>query len=166
MRRLQRMPKATSAAARPVRRVGGSTRRSSYDAQGSRIEFSRMGGLMNCYGGKNLAASFRTVRRNTLKIAQEIPEDKYRLQADAGNEVGGAAADAHRPRASLPGAGPQESKDGRRWKDSHSRRSCRGWAPRSSSHAPRRRSLTCSRARGKPGRRFLTICRMSFLPRK
>jgi uncharacterized damage-inducible protein DinB len=32
---------------------------------------------MNCYGGKNLAESFRTVRRNTLKIAEEIPEEKY-----------------------------------------------------------------------------------------
>jgi uncharacterized damage-inducible protein DinB len=32
---------------------------------------------MNCYGGKQLAESFRTVRRNTLKIAEEIPEDKY-----------------------------------------------------------------------------------------
>ncbi|HEV3217719.1 MAG TPA: DinB family protein [Vicinamibacterales bacterium] len=32
---------------------------------------------MNCYGGRHLAESFRTVRRNTLKIAEEIPEDKY-----------------------------------------------------------------------------------------
>jgi uncharacterized damage-inducible protein DinB len=32
---------------------------------------------MNCYGGKQLAESFRTVRRNTLKIAEEIPEEKY-----------------------------------------------------------------------------------------
>src|SRR5580700_9733300 len=29
------------------------------------------------YGGKELAASFRQVRKNTLTIAQEIPEDKY-----------------------------------------------------------------------------------------
>ena len=32
---------------------------------------------MNYYGAKDLAASFRTVRKNTLAIAQDIPEDKY-----------------------------------------------------------------------------------------
>ena len=32
---------------------------------------------MNYYGGKELAESFRTVRKNTLSIAQDIPEDKY-----------------------------------------------------------------------------------------
>jgi uncharacterized damage-inducible protein DinB len=32
---------------------------------------------MEYYGGKEMAASFRTVRGNTLKIAEEIPEDKY-----------------------------------------------------------------------------------------
>ena len=32
---------------------------------------------MTYYGGKEMAASFRTVRENTLKIADEIPEDKY-----------------------------------------------------------------------------------------
>jgi uncharacterized damage-inducible protein DinB len=32
---------------------------------------------MTYYGGKEMAASFRTVRENTLKIAEEIPEDKY-----------------------------------------------------------------------------------------
>ena len=32
---------------------------------------------MTYYGGKEMAASFRTVRANTLKIAEEIPEDKY-----------------------------------------------------------------------------------------
>jgi uncharacterized damage-inducible protein DinB len=32
---------------------------------------------MNYYGGKQLAESFRTVRKNTLKIAEEIPESKY-----------------------------------------------------------------------------------------
>ncbi len=29
------------------------------------------------YGGKELAAAFRTVRNNTIKIAEEIPEGKY-----------------------------------------------------------------------------------------
>jgi uncharacterized damage-inducible protein DinB len=32
---------------------------------------------MTYYGGKEMAASFRTVRENTLKIAEEIPEDQY-----------------------------------------------------------------------------------------
>src|SRR5262245_10587690 len=32
---------------------------------------------MTYYGGKELAASFRTVRNNTIKIAEEIPENKY-----------------------------------------------------------------------------------------
>ena len=32
---------------------------------------------MNYYGSKELAAAFRTVRGNTLKIAEEIPENKY-----------------------------------------------------------------------------------------
>ena len=32
---------------------------------------------MNYYGAKDLAASYRTVRKNTLTIAEEIPEDKY-----------------------------------------------------------------------------------------
>ena len=32
---------------------------------------------MTYYGGKEMAAAFRTVRDNTLKIAEEIPEDKY-----------------------------------------------------------------------------------------
>jgi uncharacterized damage-inducible protein DinB len=32
---------------------------------------------MTYYGSKELAASFRIVRNNTIKIAEEIPEDKY-----------------------------------------------------------------------------------------
>jgi len=32
---------------------------------------------MTYYGGKELAAAFRTVRDNTIKIAEEIPESKY-----------------------------------------------------------------------------------------
>jgi uncharacterized damage-inducible protein DinB len=36
---------------------------------------------MHRYGGKNLAESFRTVRRNTIKIAEDIPEDKYAFRA-------------------------------------------------------------------------------------
>jgi uncharacterized damage-inducible protein DinB len=29
------------------------------------------------YGAKDLASSFRTVRKNTIQVAQDIPEDKY-----------------------------------------------------------------------------------------
>ena len=36
---------------------------------------------MNYYGGKELAASFRTVRKNTMAIAQDIPEEKYSFRA-------------------------------------------------------------------------------------
>ena len=36
---------------------------------------------MNYYGGKELAASFRTVRKNTLAVAADIPEDKYGFRA-------------------------------------------------------------------------------------
>lgn len=36
---------------------------------------------MNYYGGKELAESFRTVRKNTLAIAQDIPEDRYSFRA-------------------------------------------------------------------------------------
>lgn len=32
---------------------------------------------MNYYGAKELAESFRTVRKNTITIAQEIPEENY-----------------------------------------------------------------------------------------
>jgi uncharacterized damage-inducible protein DinB len=32
---------------------------------------------MHGYNAKNLASSFRTVRKNTIQVAEEIPEDKY-----------------------------------------------------------------------------------------
>ena len=32
---------------------------------------------MTYYGGKELAAAFKTVRDNTIKTAEEIPEEKY-----------------------------------------------------------------------------------------
>jgi uncharacterized damage-inducible protein DinB len=35
---------------------------------------------MTYYGGKQLAAAFRTVRGNTIKIAEEIPEGKYEFR--------------------------------------------------------------------------------------
>jgi uncharacterized damage-inducible protein DinB len=36
---------------------------------------------VNYYGGKELAESFRTVRKNTLAVAADIPEDKYGFRA-------------------------------------------------------------------------------------
>jgi|SRR5579871_119461 len=36
---------------------------------------------MNCYGAKDLAASFRTVRKNTITIAEEIGEEHYGFRA-------------------------------------------------------------------------------------
>jgi len=36
---------------------------------------------MTYYGSKNLADSFRTVRKNTLTIANEIPEEQYGYKA-------------------------------------------------------------------------------------
>ncbi|HEX4076346.1 MAG TPA: DinB family protein [Candidatus Acidoferrales bacterium] len=35
---------------------------------------------MNYYGGKEMAAAFRTVRKNTIQIAEDIPEQKYSFQ--------------------------------------------------------------------------------------
>jgi uncharacterized damage-inducible protein DinB len=46
---------------------------------------------MNYYGAKELAASFRTVRNNTITIAEEIPEDKYGFQAAPGTRSVGHA---------------------------------------------------------------------------
>jgi uncharacterized damage-inducible protein DinB len=36
---------------------------------------------LNYYGAKELAESFRTVRKNTIAIAQDIPEEKYSFRA-------------------------------------------------------------------------------------
>ena len=36
---------------------------------------------MTYYGAKEMAESFRTVRNNTIQIAQDIPEDKYSFKA-------------------------------------------------------------------------------------
>ena len=36
---------------------------------------------MTYYGAKELAAAFRTVRDNTVKIAEEIPDEKYDFRA-------------------------------------------------------------------------------------
>ena len=44
---------------------------------------------MNYYGAKELAASYRTVRGNTLKIAEEVPEDKYGYRPAEGTRTVG-----------------------------------------------------------------------------
>ena len=36
---------------------------------------------MTYYGGRDLAAAFRTVRNNTIQMAEEIPEGKYEFRA-------------------------------------------------------------------------------------
>lgn len=36
---------------------------------------------MNYYGAKNLADSWRTVRNNTIQVAEDIPADKYSFRA-------------------------------------------------------------------------------------
>jgi uncharacterized damage-inducible protein DinB len=36
---------------------------------------------MNYYGAKELAESFRTVRKNTIQVAEDIPEDQYGFRA-------------------------------------------------------------------------------------
>jgi uncharacterized damage-inducible protein DinB len=38
-------------------------------------------GLMNYYAAKDLADSFRTVRKNTIIIAQDVPQEKYAFRA-------------------------------------------------------------------------------------
>jgi uncharacterized damage-inducible protein DinB len=42
---------------------------------------------MTYYGGKQLADAFRTVRKNTIAIAQDIPEDKYSFRAAPGTRT-------------------------------------------------------------------------------
>ena len=39
---------------------------------------------MSTYGAAQLAASFRTVRKNTIQIAEEIPEDQYGFEPAPG----------------------------------------------------------------------------------
>jgi uncharacterized damage-inducible protein DinB len=40
--------------------------------------------MTDCYGGKELADSFRTVRKNTVQIAEDIPEQSYGFVAAPG----------------------------------------------------------------------------------
>jgi uncharacterized damage-inducible protein DinB len=39
---------------------------------------------MTYYGGKELAAAYRTVRKNTIRVAEDIPENKYDFTAAPG----------------------------------------------------------------------------------
>ena len=39
---------------------------------------------MGSYGANEMAESFRTVRKNTIQVAQDIPEDKYDFRAAEG----------------------------------------------------------------------------------
>jgi uncharacterized damage-inducible protein DinB len=45
---------------------------------------------MSTYGAAELASSFRTVRKNTIQIAEDIPESKYDFVAAPGTESVGA----------------------------------------------------------------------------
>jgi len=62
---------------------------------------------MNYYGPRELAESFRTVRRNTIRIAEDIPEEKYGFRATPETRTVGetlaliavATIDAHRAHA-------------------------------------------------------------------
>ena len=42
---------------------------------------------MTYYGGRELAASFRTVRNNTILLAEEIPESSYGFKAAEGSRT-------------------------------------------------------------------------------
>src|SRR5215831_21031888 len=42
---------------------------------------------MTFYGAKELAESFRTVRKNTIQAAEEIPEDQYGFSAAQGTRI-------------------------------------------------------------------------------
>ena len=44
---------------------------------------------MHGYDAKNLGQSFRTVRKNTIQIAEEIPEDKYEFSPAEGTRTVG-----------------------------------------------------------------------------
>jgi uncharacterized damage-inducible protein DinB len=55
---------------------------------------------MTYYGGKELAEAFRTVRKNTIQVAEDIPEEKYSFRAapdtmSAGEMLAHLAATPH-----------------------------------------------------------------------
>jgi uncharacterized damage-inducible protein DinB len=44
---------------------------------GGAEKIAERGDHMTSYGGKELASAFRTVRKNTIQVAEDIPESKY-----------------------------------------------------------------------------------------
>ena len=44
-------------------------------------------GLMTYYGPKELAAGFRTVRANTIAVANDIPEEQYGFSPAPGSRT-------------------------------------------------------------------------------
>ena len=65
---------------------------------------------MTYYGGKELAAAFRTVRDNTIKIAEEIPENKYDFKPAPDMRSVGADAGAHRGQHRIPVSRPRATR--------------------------------------------------------
>ncbi len=63
---------------------------------------------MTYYGGKDLAAAFRTVRDNTIKIAEEIPENKYDFKPAPDCRSVRRDACAHRGQHGIPVSRPQQ----------------------------------------------------------
>ena len=52
---------------------------------------------MNYYGAKELASSFRTVRKNTIQTAEDIPEDQVRIHPGRRHEEHRANTRPYRP---------------------------------------------------------------------
>ena len=65
---------------------------------------------MTYYGGKELAEAFRTVRNNTIQIAEDIPESQYNFKPAPDTSSVGADADAHRRQHRLPVAHPRATR--------------------------------------------------------
>ncbi len=61
---------------------------------------------MTYYGAKEMAESWRTVRKNTIQVAEDIPEDKYGFKAAADTMSVGETAGPPRGLAPLGAAGP------------------------------------------------------------
>jgi hypothetical protein len=51
--------------------------------------FDQRRDCVDYYGAKDLAESFRTVRKNTITIAQEVPEEKYGFRPVPGTRTVG-----------------------------------------------------------------------------
>jgi uncharacterized damage-inducible protein DinB len=51
------------------------------ELEGASFRSLETGEHMTYYGAKELAESFRTVRKNTIQVAEDIPEDKYSYRA-------------------------------------------------------------------------------------